>query len=170
MDKRVMPPNFLTHYKLQTIEGYDPLYLKNYAEYVAAMESNQTDIHGPFGFNRIITPHNYNSQLFDFLNTKYIISLDEMKSEKLVKVFEEGQTKVYENKKAQPRIFFVENVVPDTKDMTSLFSNDLSKTAVVNGFTTSRKLSIGTVSDITYQPSFVSMKTRNNGDGLSSFF
>ena len=169
MDKRVMPPNFLTHYKLQTIEGYDPLYLKNYAEYVAAMESNQSDIHGPFGFNRIITPHNYNSQLFDFLNTKYIISLDEMKSEKLVKVFEEGQTKVYENKKAQPRIFFVENVVPDTKDMTSLFSNDLSKTAVVNGFTTSRKLSIGTVSDITYQPSFVSMKTRNNGDGYLVF-
>ncbi len=169
MDKRVMPPNFLTHYKLQTIEGYDPLYLKNYAEYVVALERNQPDIRGPFGFNRIITPHNYNSPLFDFLNVKYIISLEELKSEKLVKVVEEGQTKIYENKKALPRIFFVENVVPDTKDMTSLFSNDLSKTAVVNGFTRSEKLRIGKVSDIAYEPNFVGMKTQNDGDGYLVF-
>jgi hypothetical protein len=106
MDRRIMPPNFFTHYKIQTIEGYDPLYLKNYAEFITALERDKPNINPPFGFNRIITPHNYNSSLFDFLNTRFVISLDEIKTDKLVKVFEEGQTKIYENKKYFPRLFF----------------------------------------------------------------
>lgn len=169
MDKRIMPPNFLTHYKIQTIEGYDPLYLKNYAEFVSVLERGKADISQPFGFNRIITPHNYDSPLFDFLNAKYILSLDEIRSEKLVKVFEEGQTKVYENKTAQPRLFFVENVVENSSDVDDLFENDLTKTAIVDGASKKEGLGIGLISDISYSPNMISLKTQNSNDGFLVF-
>jgi len=170
LDRRIIPPNFLTHYRVQTIEGYDPLYLKSYAEFVTMLERNKPDINGPYGFNRIITPHNYTSPFFDFLNVKYVLSLDDIKSENLVKVFEEGQTKVYENKKVLPRIFFVEKVVAENNQLNNLFEYDLGKTAVVSGpAVSSNSFSLGSVSEISYLPNVVSMKTKNSGDGYLVF-
>jgi len=169
-DQRIMPPNFLTHYKISTIEGYDPLYLRTYAEYVAVLERNKPDVSEPFGFNRIITPHNYNSLLFDFLNTKYLLSFDEIKSDKFIKVLEEGQTKVYENKNASPRLFFAEKIISENNEISTLFKNDLRKTAVVDGYTqVSQNLSVGLVSEILYSANIISMKTNNVGDGYLVF-
>ena len=166
LDRRIMPPNFFTHYKLQTIEGYDPLYLKSYAEYIAVMERNRPDVSTPFGFNRIITPHNFNSQLFDFLNVKYVLSLDEISYPKLVKVFQEGQTKIYENKNVLPRIFFVEKVVSGYDDINLIFQNDLSKTAIVNGFEQANQIfSVGLVTQVVYSENAISMRTENQEDG-----
>ncbi len=170
MDRRIMPPNFFTHYKIQTIEGYDPLYLKNYAEFITALERDKPNINPPFGFNRIITPHNYNSSLFDFLNTRFVISLDEIKTDKLVKVFEEGQTKIYENKKYFPRLFFVQHVIPDTGDISLLFGNDLLKTAIVKDLSIENSsLTVGSVDSISYTENVVTLKTNNRGNGYLVF-
>lgn len=109
-DSRIFPPNMSSYYKLESIETYDPLYLLRYAELIAASERGNGNIDPPYGFNRIITPHNIESRIIDLLNVKYVLSLDEIKSEKLIKVFEEGQTKVYENKNVMPRVFFVKKV------------------------------------------------------------
>ncbi len=106
-DRRLFAPNFSLAYRLQTVEGYDPLYLTRYAEMIAASERGKPDIFPPFGFKRIITPHHFESRIIDLLNVKYVLSLDEVDSPKLTKVFEEGQTKVYENKKVFPRAFIV---------------------------------------------------------------
>lgn len=106
-DRRLFAPNFSLPYGLQTVEGYDPLYLTRYAELIAASERGEANIASPFGFNRIITPHNYQSLIIDLLNVKYVLSLKEENSVKLVKVFQEGETRVYENKNALPRAFMV---------------------------------------------------------------
>jgi hypothetical protein len=166
MDRRIMPPNFFTHYKIQTIEGYDPLYLNTYAEFIAALERNKPDITPPFGFNRIITPHNYNSQLFDLLNTKYILSYDEISSSKLVKVFSEGHTKVYENRNALPRAFFVTNVI-SSNSINSVFENDLATTAIITGPNTNMKnLTTGKINDIGYEENEVTISVSNSGSGF----
>lgn len=109
-DSRILPPNFSIIYRLQSIDGYDPLYLRRYGEIIAAMERGRPDITPPFGFNRIITPKNFESPIADFLGVKYVLSLSDISSPKLKKVFQEGQTRVYENKNALPRVFFVEKV------------------------------------------------------------
>jgi hypothetical protein len=168
LDNRVMPPNFFTHYRLQTIEGYDPLYLKSYAEYIVAEERGKADISEPFGFNRIIAPHNYESQLFDFLNTKYILSLDEIKSPKLIKVLEEGQTKIYQNTKAFERAYFVKNVINTTNDISSLFTEDLQTTASISEKNVIEfgNLSVGNVKLISYTENAVSLETTNSGNGF----
>ena len=109
MDRRIMPPNVSTYYQLQTIEGYDPLYLKNYGELMAAMTRNRPDIK-PATFNRILTPQTPDSWLTNLLGVKYILALDELTNPKLNLVFAEGNTKVYENLEVLPRVFLVEEV------------------------------------------------------------
>ena len=134
-DRRILPPNFATFYRLQDVAGYDPLYLKNYGELVSAWEKNKPDA-SLLEFNRILSPQNYESKLADLLNVKYILSLDELSSSKLVEVFSEGQTKVYENTQVYPRAFLVSSVIQvDDKSQTinKMFEDDvdLSTQAVV---------------------------------------
>ncbi|MBI5465535.1 YfhO family protein [Candidatus Gottesmanbacteria bacterium] len=105
-DRRIFPPNFATFYRLEDIAGYDPLYLKTYGELVAAWERGKPEI-SPVSFNRILTPHDYSLRIADLLNVKYVLSLKDESSPKLKLVFQEGQTRVYENKNAYPRALLV---------------------------------------------------------------
>jgi uncharacterized membrane protein YfhO len=123
---------------MQSVDGYDPLYIKSYGQLIASSERSKPDIHEPFGFNRIITPHNYESRLIDLLGVKYVLSLETISSPKLKKVFEEGVTKVYENTSVYPRAFFVEDVISENsqqKVINDMFnqSNNLRKIAIISG-------------------------------------
>ncbi len=168
-ENQILPPNFSIIYRLQSIEGYDPLYLSRYGEFIAAIERDKPDIHAPFGFNRIITPHNINSRLVDLLGVKYILSLSEIKNPKLEKVFTEGQTKIYKNKESFPRVFFVKEVklVADKKTaITALFDQklDLKKVAIVEDWDRGDQntaFSNGSVTVKEYIENQVSVNTKN---------
>ena len=80
-DARILPPNFSIIHKIQSVDGYDPLYLQRYGELMAAIGRGKPDISSPFGFNRIITPQNYNSPLIDLLGVKYILTFEEIKED-----------------------------------------------------------------------------------------
>lgn len=135
-DSRIFPPNFGITYKLQSIDGYDPLYLKRYGELIASGERGRSDISSPFGFNRIITPHNPSAKFINLLGVKFIFSFSEIQNDQFKKVFEEGQTKVYLNKAVFPRAFFVNQIVKaDSKQdaIRKMYSNaiNLKKTAII---------------------------------------
>ena len=72
-DSKILPPNFSNFYKFQSVDGYDPLYLQDYAEFAAAWGRGVPDISTPFGFNRIITPENYASDFANLLGVKYVL-------------------------------------------------------------------------------------------------
>ena len=110
VDRRILPPNFSAVYKIQDVAGYDPLYLLRWGELIAASERGEPNINPPFGFNRIVTPQNFESKIIDLLNVKYILSLGDLDSQKLTLVFKEGETRVYFNKNYFPRAFLVEGV------------------------------------------------------------
>lgn len=125
MDRRIFAPNFSVMYKLQDVSGYDPLYLLRYSQLVNAWQNN-TPIINPGRFNRIITPQNYDSFITDLLNVKYVLSLEELESDKLSLKLKEGQTRVYENTSVLPRAFLVGkiiNVESDQEEMDALFKN-----------------------------------------------
>ena len=135
-DSRIFPPNFSIIYGLQSIDGYDPLFLRRYGELIASSERGEPNINPPFGFNRIITPHNFESKIINLLGVKYVLSLSDIRSEKLEKVFQEGETRVYENKEVLPRVFFVRKVqIMKGKDeaIKKMFDKDfdLRKSAIV---------------------------------------
>ncbi|MDO8621148.1 MAG: YfhO family protein [Candidatus Levybacteria bacterium] len=119
-NSQILPPNFSSIYRLQSVDGYDPLYLRRYAELIAASERKKADINPPFGFNRIITPHNYDSKIMDLLGVKYVLSFSDLDSPKFKKVFQEGQTRVYENKDFLPRAFFVGKTIFSTSKNTTI--------------------------------------------------
>lgn len=109
-DRRIMPPNVSTFYKLATTDGYDPLYLKSYGEFVAGWVRNEADI-TPASFNRILVPEKYNSFFTGLLNVKYILSLVPINDPQLKLVFIEGETHVYENIAVLPKVLLLEKLV-----------------------------------------------------------
>ena len=146
-DSRLFPPNFSIAYKLQTVEGYDPLYLHDYGEYVSAWVRGSYE-ETPVNFNRIITPQNYTSVFTDLTNVRFILSLKDEVDPKLQLVFRQGETRVYENTRVYPRSFIVSKVkkVSSKKENIQFLldsQNDLRNVATV-------------VEDIPLEPSPVS--------------
>jgi hypothetical protein len=140
VDDRILPPNFSAIYRLQDVSGYDPLYLRRFAELVAAIERDEPNIDPPFGFNRIISPKNFESRLFYLMGVRYVLSLNELKSDKLKEVFKEGQTRIYENANTfTDRVFIVEEIIPasDKKEAIKVLFDekiDLRHSAVVENW------------------------------------
>lgn len=107
-DRRIINGNSSSVYKIETVQGYDPIYLKDYAQLVSSWDSGKlTD---PGSFNRIVTPQKYDSYIANFLNIQYILSFDEITKPGLTKVLEEGDTKLYKNINAFPRAFFADRI------------------------------------------------------------
>lgn len=173
-DAKILPPNFSILYRLQSIDGYDPLYLRRYGELISAMERNTPDIRPPFGFNRIINPHNYDTRIVDLLGVKYVLSLSGLSSPKLEKVFEEGETKIYENKNAYDRAFFVREILPSSDNqqtINAVFDQniDLKKTAIVENWDSSitKFINKNNKAEITkYLDNEVTVKTNNQEEGF----
>lgn len=172
-DSKILPPNFSLMYKLQSIDGYDPLYLQRYGELIAASERSSPNISPPFGFNRIITPHNYDSKIIDLLGVKYILSLSDINSSKLTKVFQEGETRVYENKNKLPRAFFVKSINwtgNKYESINELFNTktDLRNEAIVEKmeFVHPKNLEQGSAEVALYTENKVIIKTKNMKDGF----
>lgn len=171
VDNRVLPPNFSSMYHLQSVEGYDPLYVQNYGEFIAASERGEANIQPPFGFNRIITPHNYHSPIINLLGVKYLLSLSDIQDPSFQKVYQEGETHVYENKSVLPRTFFVKEVIlslnkQKTLDMMFEKSFNFLNSAIVQSSDLKIKETIkGKAQIVNYQTNEVTIQTNNSGEG-----
>ncbi|GIW61535.1 MAG: hypothetical protein KatS3mg089_0387 [Patescibacteria group bacterium] len=179
VDDRILPPNFSIFYKLESVNGYDPLYLRRYAEYIAASERAKPDISPPWGFNRIITPKRFDSRLIDMLGTKYILSLVDLNSPKIKKIFTEGETRVYENKAALPRVILVNDlfIVPTKqKAIEKLFEPSFNPQTQAVGEFPSEKQSLkkqyasGSATILYYSPTKIIIKTVLRDEGFLVLF
>jgi len=173
-DSKILPPNFSNFYKFQSVDGYDPLYLQNYAEFAAAWGRGVPDIFPPFGFNRIITPENYTSDFANLLGVKYVLTFNPITEPNFKLVAEEGQTKIYENTNVLSRTFFIGRTIYANNKQSAidlLFDKNypLKYRAVVEGQgaeNLSRAWSVGLAQIISYEENKVVIKTQNQGDGF----
>lgn len=108
-DRRIFHPNTPAVYGIESVDGYDPLYLTSYNKLVSVWQSENPQA-PPSAFNRIVTPQKYDSPIASLMNVKYVLTFDEISQPGFVKVHQEGQTKVYQNLNALPRFYFVEKV------------------------------------------------------------
>lgn len=169
LDDRILPPNFQTVYRIPSISGYDPLYLTNYAKLIAANERFNHSIEPPFGYNRILTPKNYNTQIFDLLSVKYVLSFSEIAHKNYRLALEEGQTKVYENLHVFPYVFFVKNVEQVGNESVlakRLFEVDLSTTALVRENSLQSNYASGSASILEHSVTKTIIKTESEGEGF----
>jgi hypothetical protein len=168
-DSRILPPNVSSVYKIESVDGYDPLYPARYGEFIAASERGEPNIKPPFGFNRIITPHRFDSNLMDLIGVRYVLSLYDIQSDELAKIMEEEQTKLYENKNHLPRVFFVgETSFAKDKEtaIAKVMNGDLKKVAVVEGLRDSKWSDKGNVEILEINENSIELKTENEGDGF----
>lgn len=107
-DRRILPPNTSVYFKLASVDGYDPLYLLNYGQVAASWTRTAADI-SPATFHRIITPE-IPHWWTDLLGVKFVLSFEKLPEPQFKLVFEEGDTKIYENTQVFPRVFLVEEV------------------------------------------------------------
>lgn len=172
-DARILPPNFSLMYKIQSIDGYDPLYLRRYGELIHAAQANSPRLPEKLFFNRIITPHTFDSRVINLFGVKYVLSLDDIRSDKLSLVHSEGQTRVYENSNVLPRAFFVKTIKKTSspqESLTSVFDKNinLQNTAIVESKTIKNvtNVSQGSAEIISYAPDVVRIKTINSDEGF----
>jgi uncharacterized membrane protein YfhO len=170
LNSEVMPENFLTKYKLQSIGGYDPLYLDWYARYISTGETNgQNEL---LNFNRIISPRNIQSPLINNLNVEYILSRDVMDTTQFKEVHQEGTTKVYKNINASPRAYFVRDVYSydtEQEELDAITQIDFSLSAIVEPKMRSRTFATGSAVIKQYDNNRVVINTVTNGDGFLVF-
>ena len=168
LDKRILPPNVSAYYGIETIEGYDPLISGRYEELMAAVARGKPDIAPPFGFNRIITLENIDSPVLPIFNVRYVLTLEDIERPFLKKVLQEGETRVYENSRALPRVYFISEVLwVDNKEQAiqNMFDPlfDPETTAIAEGAAKGERdfknLVNGTVNITSYLPGKIVLET-----------
>lgn len=113
IDQEILPPNTWSHYGIESIEGYDPLGLEGYARYFNRLNGNSYS----GGVGRYVEAKRFPNRFIDSLNAKYILAIKKEKLDKIdrgnfKKIFEEGQTVIYENQTALDRVYFIEKLIP----------------------------------------------------------
>jgi len=119
LDDRILPPNVAGYYGLESVDGYDPVYLKRYAAIVARSENGGATTDN-LTFQRIMTVHNVHSLLLPIFNVRYVLSLHDIEAPYLHKVFEEGETRMYAYTQSLPRAYFVTGVLVGNNDRETL--------------------------------------------------
>lgn len=134
-----------TYYRLQFLNGYDPLYPARYGEFVKAV-----DVGRPKSGNRsvVIFPKKgkYTSPAIDLMGVKYFLHknsdgqlpwafpFNSYPLDRFTKVFDDSNIQVFRNNQAYPRAFVVSKALlakSDDDAIDNLFKNDPMTTAVV---------------------------------------
>lgn len=130
LDDRILPPNVSAYYGIESIDGYDPLYLARYGTFITLVESGQPTLPA-LDFRRILTPRNVHSPLLPLLNVRYVLTLSDMDEQQFRKVHEEGETRVYEYTDFLPRAYLVGSARVSQNDGETV--NLLFRDDVLNG-------------------------------------
>jgi hypothetical protein len=112
LSRKVFPPNSLSVYGVSDVQGYSPVLIDYYVEFLERLEKDMTSTRRVYSLRY---PRSTTSPLLDLLNAKYIITIadpgEEMvsleRSDPTLGLAYDGEVNIYENGDALPRAFFV---------------------------------------------------------------
>lgn len=101
--KAVLPPNSATVYGLLDTQGYDSLFTRQYIEWATKLDGGSSA--PPENGNMVFT-YNAGAQMAEEAAAKYVVTLGPLAGAKpsLSLKFHDGETYIYEDSAAQPRI------------------------------------------------------------------
>jgi len=185
--------NISSQFELFSPEGYDPLYPKIYGEFIYSSEdgkilrnfSNQTrsDAVIAKGSGEDLSLNKYRLRALDLLSVKYILDRQESGTtektfpiERFSKIYDKDGWKIFENKKALPRMLLVSDykIFKTKEEFEKIFFSenfDPSKTILLEEKPVGLRDSFGNSSKLnllSYSPNNISIKT--NTDRASLLF
>ncbi|MCX6724483.1 MAG: YfhO family protein [Candidatus Shapirobacteria bacterium] len=119
----IFPANMWSYYGLESASGYNPLYPSRYAEFISVLNTNEVRFND---VGRYALVRNFNSQLFDLLNEKYLLVVKRSsdgrpneqgdisylyKDSKFKLIYSDKSVAVLENPLSFPRAFLVEDKI-----------------------------------------------------------
>jgi hypothetical protein len=112
LSRKVFPANSLAVYGISDVQGYSPVLIDYYVEFLQLIEE---DIASSRMVHSLKYPESTVSPLLDLLNAKYVVTMaepgEEManleRAEPNLELVHDGEVKIYENLDALPRAFFV---------------------------------------------------------------
>ncbi|MBI3103909.1 YfhO family protein [Candidatus Daviesbacteria bacterium] len=118
----VLPPNTWIAYNLQSLEGYDPLYLNQYGKFMDYL--NGGDLRSGNSSRYAELSQKYNSPFIDSANVKYFIGILRDKNNNIggnlinskfleagyKPVFQDGSTVILENPNVKERAYFANSI------------------------------------------------------------
>ncbi|MBM3209171.1 YfhO family protein [Candidatus Shapirobacteria bacterium] len=170
----LLPVNSNIPYRISMIDGYASMYDGRYGRLVRLANAT-LPIREIGGYPRIVFQTEYNSPIIDLLNVRWVLSLSELKNPKLKLVAREGQTALYENINAGPKVFLARQFYVEKNDLTiaqKMLEIDLSKEVVLEehpnlmAIAEDKSLSEGKAEIIAYQPGKVIVKTQTSTAGI----
>lgn len=174
----LLTPNINLVYGLEMVEGYDSVHSKRFEELAMAANNENPSLkyESP---GRILFLGRYQSPLFDLMNVKYVLALKDIPDSKFKLVFQKGQTRVYENQKAYPRVYLTkeyEIITNEEKILTEMlrFSRKGERKVVLEeeielqqAKNESNRLSSAEIID--YSPQSVKVKTQSASEEILVF-
>lgn len=170
--------NFATYYKIYVAEGYDALRIGRYAELIAAVDKGRV----PKEYLRsdaVFTNEDSENRrrIFNLLGIKYLLDKDGGKypEERYQLIWQKEKWKVYENLKALPRVFLVNDYLvlkDDEEIIKKIFSPDfdLSRTVIIESEIPSdlrlAKGNLGKAEIVSYTPNKVVIETSSDSDSF----
>lgn len=116
----VFPPNTWIAYKIQSLEGYDPLYLNQYAKFINFL--NGTDLRTATSSRYAEVTSNLSSPFIDAANVRFFIGIGIYKEKKGLsfpngynKVFQDKSSVILENPNALERAYFASSLEVGTQ-------------------------------------------------------
>jgi hypothetical protein len=131
LSRKVFPPNSLAVYGVSDVQGYSPVLIDYYVEFLELIED---DIASARVVHSLRYADSTTSPLLDLLNTKYVVTIPQAgeamtrleESDPSLRLAYDGEVKIYENRDALPRAFFVPGyvVVRDPAEALNALSSD----------------------------------------------
>lgn len=185
LDSEIMPPNTWTHYKLQSVEGYDPLLSENYARLFNIV--NQTNYTNTLSRYRELD--NFNPKFLDALNVKFLLSVkrDEKTNVKgnlldpkieqfgYKNIFEDGNSVISENPSVYERAYFVSKLqsLNNKESLISIISSDSfdpkKEALILDQINIPQVSGQGLVEVLSYTPNKIEFRTQTKNDEFLIF-
>lgn len=179
----VLPPNTWIAYNLQSLEGYDPIYLNQYGKFIHFL--NGGDIRTGNSSRYAELSYKYDSPFIDAANVKFFIGIGRDRKGVIPgdlinyhfneagynKIFTDKSAVILENPKALPRVYFLPNfkvVNYQTMQETIMTESfDPRTTALLEkNLQLSTLTGKGQIKIVDYQPNNVKIETKTDSDEL----
>lgn len=133
----ILPPNTWTAYNLYSYEGYDPIYLNHYGEFIHFL--NGGDIRTGNSSRYAEVSSNYSSPYLDAANAKFFVAIFrdpygripgnllhyKVKETGYKLIFEDKSTAILENPNAKDRVYFAKKIVSgDVRKLKDIIMTD----------------------------------------------